>query len=509
MSQSPEAFGFREAYPDLIFGLVGPIGVDLLFIERTLIDYLNGFNYCSSNIRISAVMKEIKCDLLVDESSTFDAYRTKMDYANRLREIYHNKILAALAIGAIKQAREKSTSASPGKSFIIRQLKNPDEVRLLRSVYGKQFIQISIYGSPSARREHLSAEIRINSNGVIESKEADERADQLMVRDEKEDAEFGQALRDVFPLGDIFVDTDDKNNASKSIERFLNALFGSNQVSPTPEEYGMYLAKSASLRSLDLSRQVGAAIFSPSGTVVSLGSNEVPKAGGGTYWPSDDGDARDFRKGYDPNELNKKDVFADLIKRLFEDKFLSANLLALGSPQSIVEDLLAFRGGSQYKESRVMDIIEYGRIIHAEMSAICDAARNGQSIKNTTLYSTTFPCHLCAKHIVASGIAEVVYLEPYPKSYALNLHADSISLSNETKKVRFRPFMGISPSRYRDLFEKGKRKTREGRAKKWQSDARRPLIDYMFSPSSQAEPYVLLELSKLILDREQEDKTVG
>ncbi|MDN3612645.1 hypothetical protein QWZ16_23945 [Vibrio ostreicida] len=26
-----------------------------------------------------------------------------------------------------------------------------------------------------------------------------------------------------------------------------------------------------------------------------------------------------------------------------------------------------------------------------------------------------FPCHNCAKHIVASGIKRVVYVEPYPK----------------------------------------------------------------------------------------------
>ncbi|MGE0196758.1 MAG: deaminase, partial [Methylocystis sp.] len=238
-------------------------------------------------------------------------------------------------------------------------------------------------------------------------------------------------------------------------------------------------------------------------TVISLGSNEVPKPGGGTYWPSDV-DSRDFRRGYDPNELNKREVFADLIKRLLEDRFLSTELLDLNTPHLVVEKLLDSSEGTKYKESRVMDIIEYGRIIHAEMSAICDAARNGRSIKDGVLYSTTFPCHLCAKHIVASGIAEVVYLEPYPKSYALNLHSDSISLTDEMDKVRFRPFMGIAPTRYRDLFEKGKRKTREGRAMKWQSDKRRPSISYMFSPSSLAEPYVLVELSKLIHDRKQD-----
>ena len=73
------------------------------------------------------------------------------------------------------------------------------------------------------------------------------------------------------------------------------------------------------------------------------------------------------------------------------------------------------------------------------------------------LYCTTFPCHICAKHIVASGIGRVVYLEPYPKSYAAELHKDSIDVDPEepTHRVRFEAFIGVSPYRYRDLFEKG------------------------------------------------------
>jgi deoxycytidylate deaminase len=107
-----------------------------------------------------------------------------------------------------------------------------------------------------------------------------------------------------------------------------------------------------------------------------------------------------------------------------------------------------------------MDLLEFGRDIHAEMSAICDAARNGLSLGGSSLYTTTFPCHLCAKHIVASGIRRVVYLEPYPKSYAQELHEDSIEVEGnaDTKRVNFAPFIGISPYRYRDLFEKGRRK---------------------------------------------------
>jgi cytidine deaminase len=145
------------------------------------------------------------------------------------------------------------------------------------------------------------------------------------------------------------------------------------------------------------------------------------------------------------------------------------------------------------------------------MSAICDASRNGVAIKYGTLYCTTFPCHLCAKHIVASGIALVVYLEPYPKSYAIKLHSDSITLNKtQAEKVVFRPFMGIAPSRYRDLFEKGKRKSSRGEAQKWESDPKRPLIQDLFPATEKAEQWVIVRLAELIKkEREGEGEENG
>jgi tRNA(Arg) A34 adenosine deaminase TadA len=104
------------------------------------------------------------------------------------------------------------------------------------------------------------------------------------------------------------------------------------------------------------------------------------------------------------------------------------------------------------------------------MEAITAAARMGIQIDGTTLYTTTFPCHNCAKHIVASGIKRVVYIEPYPKSLALDLHSDSIALDEveheEVRdKVMFEPFVGIAPRRYEDLFstvtQEGKRLRRK------------------------------------------------
>jgi len=50
----------------------------------------------------------------------------------------------------------------------------------------------------------------------------------------------------------------------------------------------------------------------------------------------------------------------------------------------------------------------------------------------------------------------VVYVEPYPKSKALEFHKDSIAQSGEvpdgSELVRFDAFVGIGPRRFFDLF---------------------------------------------------------
>jgi cytidine deaminase len=176
---------------------------------------------------------------------------------------------------------------------------------------------------------------------------------------------------------------------------------------------------------------------------------------------------------------------------------LSSELQAKEDPHDIAKHLLEDKSREGVAQSRLMDIIEFGRIIHAEMSAITDSARKGVSVEDGTLFCTTFPCHLCAKHIVAAGIKRVVFLEPYPKSYASELHKDSIAVEFEeaTGKVSFEPFIGVSPFRYRDLFEKGKRKHKGGSAQRWNKDTRRPMIEIYFPSYFEAETFVVDLLS--------------
>jgi len=117
-----------------------------------------------------------------------------------------------------------------------------------------------------------------------------------------------------------------------------------------------------------------------------------------------------------------------------------------------------------HDKTRVHDLIEFSRAVHAEMAAILAVARKGASgVEGATLYTTTFPCHSCARHIVAAGITRVVYVEPYERSLAVQLHDDAITLDPDTpeampgqasphRKVRFVHFEGVAPRRYAQMF---------------------------------------------------------
>jgi len=64
---------------------------------------------------------------------------------------------------------------------------------------------------------------------------------------------------------------------------------------------------------------------------------------------------------------------------------------------------------------------ELCRGIHAEQNAIIQAATHGISIKNSVLYSTHYPCSICIKMIINSGIKKVYYLEGYPDKLAKSI----------------------------------------------------------------------------------------
>ncbi len=458
-------------HPELFFGLVAPVGVDLTASISCLEERLQSFGYVTKRVKVTSIFSELNSKLpmsiFLSESPLQKRYNTYINYGDAARTHFdEDAFFATTSIARIiKERLELNKNGITEKvAYIIYQFKRREEIELMRLTYGGLFFQLSVYNKRNVRVDTLARKIASSNNSANHNHYRSE-AEALVQKDEDERLNVhGQRVGEIFHEADFIINADLNNNPiANQILRFVDLIFGSNVISPTKMEYGLYTAKAASMRSLDLSRQVGAAIFSKQGEILSLGSNEVPKAMGGTYWCDDPFDDRDYKRGIDSNFKRKIEILNELLDR------------SGGSDEDLIE---------KYRGTQFMDALEYGRMIHAEMSAICDAARRGIAINEAVLYTTTFPCHMCAKHIVAVGLSQVIFLEPYPKSLASDLHSDSIVIEGQSRDkyeeypcTQFNHFYGVSPKRYRDLFERASRKDNLGCLQRWVNGIERPNID--------------------------------
>ncbi len=441
---------------ELVIGIVGAIGTDLASVSESLQRHLTGVGYSASEIRVSHLLHDIDAYSALAELHDRERYYDEhMNAGNNLCErIKRADAMALLAILQLRTSRQERntelkvepTTPLPRQAFIINSLKRQEEIKLLKEVYGDAFVLLGAYASRSTRLDTLAERVAKSQNK--EAGQCRHIAERLITRDESESTDFGQDVSHTFFRADAFIDATEKPRADDSIRRFVQVVFGHPFETPTRDELGMQHAFSSALRSADLSRQVGAAICSEDGQLICVGTNEVPKAGGGLYWAGER-DYRDFRfaETDEPNAEMKRVILADLLGRLHDEKLLRRDL--------DINDLTIEMISGRLKGSRLMSITEFGRAVHAEMAAITDAARRGVSVEGAKLFCTTFPCHNCAKHIVAAGIREVVYIEPYPKSQVAKLFPDSIALDRRPGEgqVSFSSFVGFAPTRFADFFQ--------------------------------------------------------
>jgi deoxycytidylate deaminase len=461
---------------NLVFvALIAPIGIDLNLVQSVLKEGLSSVNYELETIRLTDFFSEFPENFSVSSENHAERYELLIKAGNELRQVTGRQDIFSLISAA--RIKSLSRSSTDRKCILIRQLKRPEEVATLQEIYGQNIVFVSCFAPRSVRIHQLSEKIA-SSESTRNTTIIEAKALNLIGIDENEDKNnTGQRVMDTYPLSDFILDCSDHSKLSKSVERFIRAFWGEPFISPTTDEYGAYMAKSASLRSSDLSRQVGAAIFGKDREIIALGCNEVPKYGGGTYWCDDGKDYRDFQLGEDSNQRIKSEIIKDLLSRLRAD-WLKPELQKMEVAE-LYEKSISNSDGP-IKNAMVNDIIEFGRMIHAEMNAITDASRFRRSTIGSTLYCTTLPCHMCTRHIIAAGVKKVIYLEPYHKSMSKDLYKDSISFDlTETPSsdhVHFSAFTGITPKSFQLVFSKGKRKGKDGKAFGWDKKSAQPIF---------------------------------
>ena len=178
----------------------------------------------------------------------------------------------------------------------------------------------------------------------------------------------------------------------------------------------MTMAYANSWRSSCTQRKVGALIRDDYGNVFSSGYNEVPSS-----------------------ERSCKIEYGKCYRKHLREKFNRQvdDVLTDDSDKDKIKKLFK-------KEFKILD---YCRALHAEENAIVNMARLGVSfpMERATLYTTTYPCNLCANKIAQVGIKSVVYFEPYPME-----EAKQILKKHEIKQT---PFEGVTYNGYARLME--------------------------------------------------------
>lgn len=446
---------------DIVIGIVAPMGAGKEIVQQTLGVALKRHGYKGRKV---ALTDWLDCQLPADKKLSSQKARTHEWYkqAQKMGNWYCTKhetqdAMARLAVYAIAALRERSGRLRPSErmpnAFVVSSLKRPAEVDLLRAIYGKSFVLLGVHDTQDALVEQLAERLAANDHRKRTDQDILD-ATELLVTDAAEPNDtFGQNVGKAYPLADAFVDASRPACAVAETERLVSLMFKPSFHSPSRDECAMAHAHAAGLRSVDLGRQVGAVLVSPEGDIIATGTNDVPRAGGGIAWEGDADDARDFRLRRNVSKERRVRTAFELLSLLKEA--VEAKKEVAGSQ---LEQLL--------EGSQLFALGEFGRAVHAEMDAILSAARLGVPVRGASAYTTTFPCHNCVRHMIGAGIARVVYMVPYEKSLAFELHDDAIAKEGRDprpNKVVFERFVGIAPCRYADFFAAGKNERKDDR----------------------------------------------
>lgn len=463
--------------PELVVGIVRPVGTSDRKFRDALRAALHRYAYDARDIKLSNLLRDDAAarGAEINERDEEKRIANLMDEGDRLCEKHQTgSAVALLGVAEIRAQRteanlaggisERDAADAPAGrvAYILDSLKRPAEVTQLRRIYGDHFLVVSLQAALETRRNELKTKIgprRPSTNRTIET-----IVDDLVTRDYREGGEFGQNTMRTFPMADVFVDLE--ANVTETVERVVDLLFDSPEYQPpSTAEFSMNLAHVTSTRSVEMGLKVGAALVAADGSVLGLGHNAHPDPQHQTV--------------FDPSATDVVELVVDMLASL-PPSALSAEVRSEfdRDRDRYASELLE----TSLKSTRLRDLIEFQRPVHAEMNALLAALRSRVDIAGATMYVTAYPCHHCARHLLALGL-NVMYLEPYPKSRAEAMYGAAVQ--------SFHPFVGVAPRRYTELFTvTGDRKDQSGARRTW-GDAERsaavPKIDPFVDPQGIAD----------------------
>lgn len=269
---------------ELFMGLIAPIGIDLDAVMVALSDALKTVSYSTNEIRLTNLIKEYERLYDLDFKDEIERYDKFIKAGDQIcLDSKQKGIFALYGIASLQNhlPRQKNMDLPTEVAHIFRQIKRVEEIEALREVFGRNVLMVACYSSKRDRVNSLVRKMIKSSRGVNKTK-LEGQALQIISTDEDErDNPNGQRVMECYPHADFVIDCTSHESLNASVSRLVKIYFGSPFISPSVDEYYSYLANSASYRSLDLSRQVGAAIVGHDCEIISMGCNGSAEIGRG------------------------------------------------------------------------------------------------------------------------------------------------------------------------------------------------------------------------------------
>ena len=480
--------GGHQHLNERFIGLVGPVGAGTSVATSILQQKFEQHGYDVELVKASQLIRSITVPPSLGIKRLDPAVASCMlnahYWANDIRRgIYKNNVedhaaIARLVLQFIMKNRDQrvrqasfGNHLSSGRKpivYLIDSLRNPAETEVFRKVYSDSFYLLGVVCDAPVREKRVRRKLELSSERI--DAQTAMKLKEILENDKSTGDEYGQQVANTLLDADYFVDntgnwTSHFTDAKMYTElgRFVELVTGNTTLSPTIAEEAMYEAYKTSLKSTNLNSQIGASLVDADGQFVGFGTSDVPNGGDKLFK-----DSFTTEKGSDGRCIfcsnpNFFDIIEhdQMIDEIVAKVVTMSNQVDPGELNHIIREVLM-----KHK-------LEFSRVIHAEIDAIISAIRSGTSTIGCKMFVTGFPCPACIGYIASAGVNEVIYLEPYPPTEVFNRYSDSITSSasgwispssmrliysanvaNQVKhsRVLFRPYVGIAPRRYADVF---------------------------------------------------------
>lgn len=379
----------------IIIGMTGPFGSGCSYIAKEIL-MKKGYKYIS----LSAILKK-------EYGEDKTPARTELqDFGNKLRKEQGADILAKKAYEEIVKSKDEK--------WIVDSIRNTHEIEFLKKAVGTFYV-IAAWADQETRWKRVEKKYKRNKV-AFEDDDA---------RDSRENFETGQQVTLCYQMADIIIinskdikstGSDDFKALEQKTQRFIDIIEGNESFAPSEIETLMAMAYANSVRSSCSQRKVGALIIDSFGNVFSSGYNEVPTS-----------------------ERSCRQEYGMCYRKFLRNKF-SDELTDIIRDEETKNRVAAVVKGH-------FKALDYCRALHAEENAIVNMARLGgtKNLDDATLYTTTYPCNMCANKIAQVGIRHLVYFEPYPQE-----EAKAILQTHHVEQI---PFEGITFNGYFRFME--------------------------------------------------------